>query len=78
LGLSIAVALWACSGGGISGTAFVAGPLAAFGSIFVNGIEFDTSTAVVTIEGDPGHGRRSASRDVRARARAGKREQRRG
>jgi hypothetical protein len=46
--------IWACaSGGGISGTSIVAGPISEFGSIFVNGIEFDTTDAVVTIEGDP-------------------------
>jgi hypothetical protein len=31
----------------------VAGPIAEFGSIVVNGIELDTTGAVVTIEGDP-------------------------
>jgi hypothetical protein len=46
--------IWACaSGGGISGTSIVAGPITDFGSIIVNGIEFDTTDAVVTIEGDP-------------------------
>lgn len=52
--IAIAVSAWACaSGGGISGTSIVAGPISEFGSIFVNGIEFDTTDAVVTIEGDP-------------------------
>ena len=47
--------LYACSssGGGISGTGLVAGAIEGFGSIIVNDIEFDTTNAVVTIEGDP-------------------------
>jgi hypothetical protein len=41
------------SGGGISGTALVIGPIDGFGSIIVNGIDFDTTNAQVTLEGDP-------------------------
>ncbi len=53
-GLLSVAAFWACaSGGGISGTKLVAGPIADFGSIVVNGVDFDTTNAVVTIEGDP-------------------------
>jgi uncharacterized protein DUF5666 len=40
-------------GGGIAGTSSVRAPIAAFGSIFVGGIEFDISGAAITIEGDP-------------------------
>jgi hypothetical protein len=46
-----------CSGGtdlakgGIGGTGFTAGPISAFGSIFVNGIRYDTSQAEVVING---------------------------
>ena len=48
------VSIAACAnGGGISGTSIVAGPISALGSIFVNGIEFDTTNAVITFEGDP-------------------------
>jgi hypothetical protein len=52
---AIAAAIWACasSGGGISGTSIVGGPIDQFGSILVNGIEFETTNAIVTIEGDP-------------------------
>jgi hypothetical protein len=57
LGIAAAIAtgISACasSGGGISGTGFVSGPIQGFGSIFVNGVELDTTDAVVTIEGDP-------------------------
>jgi hypothetical protein len=54
--LALAVRLAACAssdGGGISGTAIVSGPISDFGSIVVNGIDFDTTNAEVTIEGDP-------------------------
>ena len=43
----------ALMGGGIAGTSSVVAPISGFGSIFVGGIEFDTATAIVTIEGDP-------------------------
>ena len=40
------------AGGGIGGTGVVAsGPVTAKGSIFVNGVEYDTSTAQVTLNG---------------------------
>lgn len=54
--LLVAVAAaWSCSssGGGISGTSLVVGPIDEFGSIIVNGIEFDTDNAEVFLEGDP-------------------------
>ena len=40
-------------GGGIGGTGVVAarGPITGFGSIWVNGIRFDVSGAIVTVEG---------------------------
>ena len=41
------------AGGGIGGTGFISrGIIAAFGSIFVNGTEFDTSNAVIVVEGE--------------------------
>ncbi len=41
------------AGGGIDGTGIIStGIIAAFGSIFVNGSEFDTSVAVVIIDGE--------------------------
>jgi len=52
--LATGVAAWACaSGGGITGTSIVYGPISGLGSIIVNGIEFDTTDAEVTIDGDP-------------------------
>ncbi len=38
-------------GGGIDGSAVVSGPIQGFGSIFVRGIEFDTTDAMITIDG---------------------------
>jgi len=40
-------------GGGIAGTSSVVGAISGFGSILVGGIEFDTTSAIVTIGGDP-------------------------
>ncbi|MBM4266858.1 MAG: hypothetical protein FJ144_09635 [Deltaproteobacteria bacterium] len=40
-------------GGGIAGTSSVSGPISGFGSIIVGGVEFDTGSATVTIEGNP-------------------------
>lgn len=40
--------------GGIEGTGFAVGTITGFGSIFVNGIEFSTSTASITIDGRAG------------------------
>ena len=52
--LATAATAWACaSGGGITGTSVVVGPISELGSIFVNGIEFDTTNAEVTVDGDP-------------------------
>lgn len=43
------------TGGGIGGTGYSAsGTIDGFGSIFVNGIEFETDTAIVTIDGVTG------------------------
>ena len=42
------------SGGGIDGSGLVIGPIDGFGSIFVNGIEFDTDSATVFLDGLPG------------------------
>lgn len=39
--------------GGIGGTGISFGPIAGFGSIFVNGVEFQTSGATVIIDGSP-------------------------
>jgi hypothetical protein len=54
MALSAAAAMWACasSGGGISGTNLVIGPIIRFDSIVVDDITFDTTNAVVTIEGN--------------------------
>ncbi len=41
------------AGGGISGTGKYTGVISGFGSIFVNGIEFDTSKATILVEGKP-------------------------
>lgn len=52
--LATAVTVWACaSGGGITGTSIVVGPISGLGSIVVNGIDFDTTNAEVTVDGDP-------------------------
>ncbi len=40
-------------GGGIGGTGLVVGPITDFGSVIVEGVEFDTSAAIVTIDGQP-------------------------
>ncbi len=59
LGL-VALFLGSCGGetlslasGGIGGTGIVSGPIAGFGSIFVNGIEFELGNAEVTVDGRP-------------------------
>lgn len=55
--LALVAAVAACGtvkmGGGIAGTSTIEGPISGFGSILVNGIELDVSSAVITIEGDP-------------------------
>lgn len=43
----------ALMGGGIAGTSSVVGAISGFGSVIVNGVEFDTSSATVTIDGSP-------------------------
>lgn len=49
-----AATVWGCaSGGGISGTSLVFGPISGFGSVIVGGVAFDTSEATISIEGDP-------------------------
>jgi len=42
------------SGGGITGSGYVIGPITALGSIVVNQIAFDVSDAAITIDGTPG------------------------
>jgi hypothetical protein len=39
------------AGGGIGGTGMSSGPISAFGSIFVNGIEFETDDTIIVING---------------------------
>jgi len=39
------------AGGGISGTGISSGPITDFGSIWVNDVEFDVSTAAITVNG---------------------------
>lgn len=55
--LALLVLATACGssamGGGIAGTSSVLGAISGFGSVVVGGIEFDTTGAEVTIEGDP-------------------------
>ena len=62
--LLAAVLLVACVGsgstqlanGGIGGTGIAAGPITGFGSIFVNGIEYDIDSATLTRNGHPATG----------------------
>jgi hypothetical protein len=49
-GLFVAGAAVYCGGGGIGGTGGISG----FGSIFVNGVEWFTDTAEITLDGEPG------------------------
>jgi hypothetical protein len=45
------------AGGGIGGTGVISqGAVSAFGSVFVNGTEFDTSNAIIIINGEEGFG----------------------
>src|SRR3990172_5334415 len=39
------------AGGGIGGTGISVGKITAFGSVFVNGVEFETTGATITIDG---------------------------
>ena len=39
------------AGGGIGGTGVSQGPITGFGSIFVNGVEIDTSSATILRDG---------------------------
>ncbi len=41
------------SEGGIGGTGISSGPISGFGSIYVNGVEFDTDKAEIYVNGDP-------------------------
>ncbi|HEY9199439.1 MAG TPA: DUF5666 domain-containing protein, partial [Gammaproteobacteria bacterium] len=57
--LALLLTLTSCGGGGgslaeggIGGTGISTGPITGFGSIYVNGVEYDTQTAEVLIEGD--------------------------
>jgi len=61
LSLAIALAVVACGPGGSSGVAGIggsgyisSGSVTGFGSVFVNGVEFETDSATFDIEGDPG------------------------
>ncbi|MDT8282236.1 MAG: DUF5666 domain-containing protein, partial [Gammaproteobacteria bacterium] len=70
LGAAIALTLVACSGVGDSGVSFIgggtdvagiggsgfisSGSVTAFGSVFVNGVEFETSTSTFDVDGSPG------------------------
>ena len=38
--------------GGIGGTGFSSGTITGFGSVFVNGVEFNTDDAIITVDGD--------------------------
>lgn len=40
-------------GSGFAGSASVSGPITGFGSVFVNGVEYATSAAQITIDGQP-------------------------
>lgn len=51
-GLDIAAQLLLAAGG-IGGTGISFGPITGFGSIFVNGVEFQTSGATIIIDGSP-------------------------
>lgn len=42
------------SSGGTGGTGVSYGPVTSFGSVFVNGVEFDTTNSTVTLNGSPG------------------------
>lgn len=42
------------SSGGTGGTGVSYGPVTGFGSVFVNGVEFDTTNSTVTLNGSPG------------------------
>lgn len=39
--------------GGIGGSGFTTGPVSGFGSVFVNGVEFDTAQANIQVNGQP-------------------------
>lgn len=59
IGIAVLVLVTACSSGGESGTGLqpsqtTVGEISGFGSIFVNGVEFNTDNATVTIDGQPG------------------------
>jgi len=60
---ALALTLTACGGGsidvagggsGIGGTGFTSGTVTGFGSVFVNGVEFETDSAVFNIDGSNG------------------------
>jgi hypothetical protein len=57
LAMAVALASAGCasdSGGGITGSGLVIGQITAFGSIFVQGIEFDVDRADIDVDGMPG------------------------
>jgi hypothetical protein len=58
--LLVSMLIYACNAdqqlaeGGIEGTGRTIGPISGFGSVYVNGIKFDTSNTSFTFEGKPG------------------------
>lgn len=56
--LAVAVALAGCNGGGGSSSTSssnnISGVITGFGSVYVNGVEFDTSSASYSVDGAPG------------------------
>ncbi len=58
MAVAVTLGLSACGGGGSAGTAATAssasvGTITGFGSVFVNGVEFDTASANILIDGRP-------------------------
>jgi len=45
------LAMAACGGGGSGGTSITSGVITGFGSVYVNGVEYDTTRASVSVEG---------------------------
>ncbi len=54
--LVLAVGLGQLATGGIGGTGISSGPITAFGSVFVNGVEYDIDQATLTRNGQPASG----------------------
>jgi len=53
LAVLIAGLVGCTAGGGIGGTGMSYGTIDSFGSVFVNGVEFDTSSTVITVDDQP-------------------------